>query len=308
MNPSVFVAILVAIGIGFTFVGLDLIISSRRVAISKRLDIYRAPGETVAGEGPEMGTGGSKVRHQTLATELARAGLPITPGEFVAVTLLLGVLGALIAFALFRQPVMLLVGGPIGMFLPRLYLRRLQSRRLDAFNAQLESGIMLLANSLRSGFGLGQAIEAVSKESSPPLSIEFGRVTREIGLGISMKDALANLLVRNPSDDLDLIITAININHDVGGNLTEVLDRIAGTIRERVRLVGEMKTITSMQRFTGQILIAIPFVLTGFIFLVNSDYISLLWRENCGLIMLGVWGLLTTLGILTIRRLLAMRF
>lgn len=308
MDANIVVAISVAIGIGLVFLGLDLVVSSRRIAISKRIDVYRRPDEVGASEQAEAGAGQGGRNRQTLATELARAGLPVTPGEFMIVTLLLGVLVGIIALALFQHLLALVVGGLVGLFLPRLYLRHLQTKRLDAFNAQLESAIVLVSNSLRSGYGLAQAIEAVAKETSPPLSTEFARVTREIGLGLSLREALANLLTRNPSDDLDLIITAINVNHEVGGNLTEVLDKIAGTIRERVRLAGEIKTITSMQRFSAQVLIALPFVMTGLIYLMNSEYIALLWSKTCGLAMLGAWAILTMAGILSIRRLLKFRF
>ena len=130
-------------------------------------------------------------------------------------------------------------------------MRFLQGRRLNAFNNQLGDTIVLLSNALRSGYSLLQSMETASRELSQPMAGELQRVTREVGLGLTIQDALANMMRRMPSDDLDLLITAINVQHEVGGNLAEILDTIAHTIRERIRIVGEIRTITAQQRLSG---------------------------------------------------------
>lgn len=238
------------------------------------------------------------------ATDLARADLKLTVAEYILFNLASVFIGLLLGILLF-QDVLGIVGGVVGIFFPRLYVRLRQGRRLNSFNNQLGDAISLLANSLRSGYSLLQAMETVANELSPPISDEFGRVIREIGLGISNEDALNNLLRRIDSDDLDLMITAINVQHEVGGNLAEILDSIGHTIRERVRIQGEIRTLTAMQRGSGYILSLLPVALFGFMYIMNRPYMSILFEDQCGVAMLitAVFGIVT--GFLAIRKLVA---
>jgi tight adherence protein B len=145
-------------------------------------------------------------------------------------------------------------------------------------------------------------METAAKEIAPPMSAELTRVTREIGLGLTMPEALANMLRRMPSDDLDLMITAINVQHEVGGNLAEILDNIAHTIRERIRIFGEIRTITAQQRLSGYILTVLPVALAFIMYLLNPEYISRMWQDLCGILMLATGALMMGLGYLVIRR------
>ena len=151
------------------------------------------------------------------------------------------------------SPIALLLGVLFGFFLPRIWLGRRRSGRLGAFNKQLPDTITLLANALRAGSSFLQAIELVVRESRPPISTEFGRVIREVNLGLPFEQALENMVRRVRSDDLELMATAISIQHTVGGNLAEILDSIAYTIRERVRIKGEIRTLTAQQRLSGYV-------------------------------------------------------
>jgi tight adherence protein B len=310
MDPNLVISILLAIGIALTFLGMDLIISARQVTLKKRLGDYKVP-ERLDWEGKKKAEGkaGAGGRFgQGLATELARADLPVTPQEYVVATFLFGLLGALLGFTPAHSLIGALVGGFLGLLAPRLYLIYLQHKHIEAFNSELENMLVLVSNTLRAGYGLSQAFETVAKESAPPLSTEFMRVIREIALGISTKEALANLLRRNPSGDLDLVITAINVNHEVGGSLSQVLDQIAGTIRDRVRLAAEISAITAMQRISAAVLIVMPILLAIVIYFMSPGYISLLWEGTCGFALLGTWLALMIIGILIIRRLLQFRY
>ncbi len=309
MNPNLFISILLALGVALAFLGMTLIISARQVALKKRLGDYKVP-ESLEWQGTKKteakaGAGGMG---RQLATELARADLPVTPQEYVIATFLFGLLGALLGFAPAHNMIAALIGFFLGLFAPRLYVVYLQHKHIEAFNGELENMLVLVSNTLRSGYGLSQAFETVAKESAPPLATEFMRLIREIALGVSTQEALANLLRRNPSDDLDLVITAINVNHEVGGNLSEVLDQIASTIRERVRLAAEINAITSMQRFSAWVLIVMPIVLAVVIYFMNPGYISLLWQGTCGFALLAAWIVLMIIGVLIIRRLLQFRY
>ena len=150
-----------------------------------------------------------------------------------------------------QNPIVLLVGAVIGFFLPRWYVRRRQGKRLNQFNKQLPDTITLIANALRAGSSFLQAIELVVREARPPISTEFQRVIREVNLGLPFEQALENLVRRVKSEDLELMVTAISIQYQVGGNLAEILDSIAFTIRERVRIKGEIRTLTAQQRHVG---------------------------------------------------------
>src|SRR6187401_1879138 len=141
------------------------------------------------------------------------------------------------------NPIVLLVGALFGFMLPRFWLGRRKSGRLKAFNKQLPDTITLIANALRAGSSFLQAVELVVRESRPPISTEFGRVIREVNLGLTFDVALENMVRRVKSEDFDLRATAVAIQHQVGGNLAEILDSIAFTIRERVRIKGEIKSL-----------------------------------------------------------------
>lgn len=305
-------AVLFGLSLLILFLGLGNVVSGRGQVIDDRLDQYAgrktlgAEEQTQKARGERFEKLVNEERGSAIATELARADLPLTPGEYVAINLgsvaLGAFLGLLIGGGLSTSGLIFaIIGALLGFYAPRFYVRVLKGRRLNAFNGQLGDTIVLLANSLRSGYSLLQSMETAAKEITPPMATEIQRVTREVGLGLSMQTALANMYRRMPSDDLDLLITAINVQHEVGGNLAEILDNIAFTIRERVRIQGEIRTITAQQRLSGYILAVLPAVLGFLMYLLNPQYISRLWTSTCGMIMLGAGALMLVLGFLAIR-------
>jgi tight adherence protein B len=223
-----------------------------------------------------------------LATQLARANLKFTVGEFVALTVILVIgLGA-IAFIWRQDIITTVIACLVGFFGPWIYVSLMRGRRLRAFNDQLSDTINLMVNGIRAGYSVMQAMEAVSQEMGPPVSIEFGRVVREVQLGLTLEQALDNMLRRITSDDLDMMVTAIKVQREVGGNLAEVLDAISYTIRERVRIKGEIRALTSYGRGAGNLLSALPIILSGIIYLITPDFMSQLFDDPCGWIMIGV--------------------
>jgi tight adherence protein B len=251
----------------------------RSSALAKRLD--RAVEKTTFAE--------------LTATKLARADLKLTVGEFV-MTKIASALGAFALGMLFARnagPVALLVGLAFvlpGSFIPDIYVAMRAKGRIKKFNTQLGDTITLLSNSLRSGYSLLQSMELVARESQAPMSHEFMRVVYEVGLGISHQDAMSNLLRRVPSEDLDLLITAINIQHEVGGNLSQILDTIGHTIRERVRIKGEISVLTAQGQMSGYVITFIPVVLGFVLFMINPNYMGqiLNWPWICMPIGAGV--------------------
>ncbi|MFO7743483.1 MAG: type II secretion system F family protein [Anaerolineae bacterium] len=223
-----------------------------------------------------------------LATQLARANLKLTVGEFAALTVILVVLAAGLSFMWRRDVIVTAVACLAAFFAPRAYVGLRRGRRLKAFNQQLGDTINLMVNSIRAGYSILQAMRAVSDEMAPPISTEFGRVVQEVQLGIPVDEALDHMLRRVPSEDLDMMITAINIQREVGGNLAEVLESISFTIRERIRIKGEIVALTAQSRISGYMVAIVPVVLSGVIYLISPDFMGLLFEHTCGHIMIGV--------------------
>ncbi|MEA2595787.1 MAG: tight adherence protein, partial [Thermomicrobiales bacterium] len=209
------------------------------------------------------------------ASLLARADVRMTVGEFLLLRFGAAAGGFAIGFLGLSRvaPALgLLLGiitGLIGYAIPFFYLSLKAKRRRAKFVDQLGDTISLMANSLRAGYSLLQTMDMVARETPDPISTEFRRVVREIGLGISNQEAMENLLRRVPSDDLDLLVTAINIQHEVGGNLAQILSTIGHTIRERVRIKGEIGVLTAQVQISGYIITAMPIALGLLIFLMN---------------------------------------
>ncbi len=220
------------------------------------------------------GKQGSKI-----ARDLARADLKLTVTEFIGLKILAAVAGAAAgAFIGRASPAAMMlsaiVAGVLLSFAPNLYVGFAARKRVKAFNSQLGDGITLMANSLRSGYSFLQSMDLVSREAPMPLANEFRRVVQEIGLGLSSDEALANLMRRMPSEDLDLLITAVNIQHEVGGNLAQILETIGHTIRERVRIKGEIQVLTAQGRISAYVITGLPIALTIMITLINPDYMA----------------------------------
>jgi tight adherence protein B len=236
-----------------------------------------------------------------VARDLARANLKLRVAEYyyirVGSSLALGIL-----LFIFKDPLSGLIGFFLGYMLPRFWIGRRISGRLKSFNKQLPDTIVLLSNSLRSGSSFLQSIELVSREGGPPMSDEMGRVVREVNLGLGMEEALANLVRRIKSDDLDLMVTAIGIQQQVGGNLAEILDTIAFTIRERVRIKGEINTLTAQGRVSGYLVAFLPIGLGAALNAINPAFMQPLFTETIGRILIGVGAVMMTIGFLAIRK------
>ena len=209
-----------------------------------------------------------------IARDLARADLKFKAGEYFILIIVSILLGGLVIWFLGNQHwASAVIGAVAGAFAPGIYVRRQQKQRLQKFNDQLSDMLNLMVNGLRAGYSTMQAMEAVSKELPSPINDEFRRVVQEMQIGIPMETALDNLLRRIPSDDLDFVVTAINVQREVGGNLSEILDTISFTIRERVRIKGEVSVLTAQVRTSGSVLSLIPFFLVLILWFLNPEYI-----------------------------------
>lgn len=314
-DPLLIGSIIFGVAVFAMFMGALRILASRSVTLDERLGADFGADESL--ETARAGTKGQSRRFNRLVSgtarerilsELMRADLKFTPGEYVMGQIVMTLLGFMVGFVIFRGNLLTAVaGGLIGLYLPRWYVKHLQRKRLNAFDAQLPDAILLIANALRSGYSLMQSLDTVSKEVGSPMSQEFVRVTRELNLGLSTDEAFDNLALRIPSDDLSMVITAIDIQNQVGGNLAEILDIIAHTIRERVRIMGEIRTITAQQRLAARVLALLPLGIAAILYALNPQYISQLWQSQCGLVMIGIGTVMSITGYLFIRRIAMIR-
>jgi tight adherence protein B len=223
--------------------------------------------------------------------QLARADIKLTVPEYAAVHVI-AMIGFffLAQFVLFPgQIVMAILAGFVGFFAPRIYVARATSRRLHAFEDQLPETLSLWVNALRAGYSVLQSMEAIARDAAEPTATEFHRVVAEVSLGIELADALEHLLGRVESEDLDLVVTAVNINREVGGNLAEILETISHTIRERIKLKGEIRVLTSQGRITGYLISGLPVILALFLYVINREYMANLFENpRCGWPLLGI--------------------
>jgi tight adherence protein B len=223
--------------------------------------------------------------------QLARADIKLTVAEYAAVHVI-SMIGFFLGgyFVLFgQQLVMGIVSGFVGFFAPRIYVARAMSKRLNTFEEQLPDTLGLWVNALRSGYSVMQSMEAISRDAPEPTATEFARVVQEIALGIDMQDALDHMLDRVESEDLDLVVTAVNIQREVGGNLAEILEVISHTIRERVKLKGEIRVLTAQGRITGYLISFLPIILALFLYAINPNYMGNLFENRaCGWPLLGI--------------------
>jgi tight adherence protein B len=213
------------------------------------------------------------------------------------------VAGVFLGQVVFGSIVHTVLLGAVGLIGPRWYLRYRANRRLKLFNNNLADTVVMMANSLRSGYSMLQSMDMISREMAPPISTEFDRVIKEVGIGLSPEEALANLVRRIKSVDVEIMVMAINVQREIGGNLSVILDTIAHTIRERVRIKGEIKTLTAQATLSGYIICMLPLVLAFILYTIDSKYISFFWDDHtCGLPMMGVSLVLMVVGFFVMRR------
>jgi len=332
MEPVALLAAVTA-GAGVVLIAMALAGSGQRSAATERLESYGAIAAAEPARPVQRTAAGDAMSHSVLLSglnrlvesrdwgeeisrEMARADLALKPIEFI----LLRISAILIAIAVcmllgatlfppLSHPLALLIAAVIGYFIPRTWIRRRQGARINAFNAQLADTVTLIANSLRSGSSFLQSVELAVRESEPPISTEFNRVVREVSLGLSLEQALNNLVRRVRSDDLELMATAVTIQYQVGGNLADILDTISFTIRERVRIKGEIRTLTAQQRLSGYVVGFLPVGILGLLLVISPKFVEPMFDPRMsmfgvpvGVFLLLLGGVMMLIGFAVIRR------
>lgn len=321
---AIVLAIGVAAGVMLLWVGLVKTLGQES-EFEQRLNATRGFPLVAAGPQRETGDGGGAVSAVGNAVEqalskragadktrelLSRADLKLTAGEYTIIRVAAAAAGAVLGYGAGIVNSLIpdiplpfaVVGAFLGWLAPRFYAGRRASGRIAAFNNQLADTVGLLANALRSGNSIAQAMALASREAPPPTNQEFARVVAEMGLGLAPEDAMQNLVRRVPSEDLDMMVTAMNVSAEVGGNLAEVLEKIGETIRQRVRLKGDIETLTAQQQGAGMIVSILPVLIAGVLFLLNGKYMKPMFSGFPYLCMPICAGLLIFIGFLAMKK------
>lgn len=245
---------------------------------------------------------------EKVALDLEKAGVPLRVGEYYMIRwglmAFLFIVPLIFGIGAFQILISIVLGG-VGYMLPAMWVSGKRKARASRIDAQLVDMLGLVSNSLKSGYGLMQSFEFASKQMHAPLALELRRMLREANLGMGAEDALNAMGQRIDSKDLDMVLTAINIQRAVGGNLAEILDKVAFTMRERERIRGEISTLTSQQKMTGIVIGGLPVFMFAIFMVMNPDYMSLLFTETAGrLILITAIGL-EVLGYFVIKRIMA---
>jgi len=268
-------------------------------AAAERLGRLRTPGEQLAPQPAglnlrrrtQVSFGGinlvSGKMVQQWTVQLERAGLTLNAREYFVLRAVVGAMFASVAMLFSPAPQFALLGAPVGYFLVGFWLKRRVGKRQQKLEGQLVELLQMLSSALRAGFGLIQALDSCAEQLPAPLSVEVRRTLHDTAMGASIDQALESLNERVGSSDFDIVITAILIQRTVGGNLAEILDNVAHTMRERERIRGEIRTLTSQQRMTGYVIGGIPIGLGAIFMVISPEFMSLLFTESLGRMMLG---------------------
>jgi tight adherence protein B len=235
----------------------------------------------------------------TLPEQLSRADLRLRTSEWMLIRIgsaLVLALLALVRFGGVNGIIQAVVAAVIGYFIPQFYLGYKQRKRIRAFNDQLGDTLVLMSNALKTGYSMAQALDVVANKASPPINQEFDRMVKEINLGADIEEAFGRMVRRTESADLDMVATALAINRKIGGNLSEILENISDTIRERVQIKSEMSTMTAQARGSGYMITALPLVLGVFMYFVTPAYFAPMLGSPIGIGLLVAAGIFMGLG------------
>ncbi|MDR3643746.1 MAG: type II secretion system F family protein, partial [Clostridia bacterium] len=196
----------------------------------------------------------------------------------------------------------------VCVVLPPFFLSSKKRKRMQLFETQLSDALTVIGNSLRAGFTFQQAMESIVNDMPDPIAKEFGRALREMKLGLPLDRALLNLSERLRHDDLDLLVSAVVIQRQVGGNLADILDNIADTIRDRLKLRGKIKVLTASGRVSGLVIGLLPVFILVFLMIINPDYVRMFFTTPIGIAMMIVALVLESIGFIVVRKVVDIKF
>lgn len=246
--------------------------------------------------------------NKILAEELEKSDISRKPEDFIIIWIVVTFVPGLLFILIFKNQVIAPMLMIIGAIAPILYMKSKQKKRRDIFESQLSDALMIASNCLKSGLTFNQAMDTISNECEEPIKSEFKRTVNEITFGSSQDEALEAMAERVKSEDFNLVVSAVSVQRQTGGNLSEILDTIAGTIRERYKIKGEIKTMTGQGRISGIIIGVLPIALLLVMSLINKDLIMTLFTTMIGKILLVISICLETIGAIIINKIVTIKF
>lgn len=299
----------------FMVLGLYNCIFEKRIEIINRLETYTTQSDNFVLSSDVnlkefilniIGVVGRKISKQNYMEEkrkkLDQAYILMRVEEFLGISILSAIFCFLLIFYLTKLWYIALIGIIIGFKIPDIYVGIERKKRMKRLNSQLPEALSILSNGLRAGSSFTQAMSIAANELNTPIKDEFLRVIRDNAIGKTLDEALIAFSERTDDEDVDMLITGLIIQRKVGGNLAEILDTISETIRDRMRIRGEVKTLTAQGRLSAIIISVLPFVVAAFMFVINSDYIMELFKSTFGIIMVVGALIMQILGIFIIMK------
>lgn len=299
MDSILIISILIFLALSLSFFGVNRLRLEQKEGLTKRLDkLVSSPEEEAPGKAgmPSLEinklfssvgksfTGLSFTKK--VEAELDKADILLRVEEFIGMNICTAIGGGLLVLIFTNNTTYAFMGLLLGASLPALFVYRQKRKRAEMLSEEIGESLTGMSNSLRAGYSFQQAMDLISKETQGPLGKEYRRTLREINLGVTTDQALQNLVKRVNNEDMDLMISSVLIQRSIGGNLAEIFDKIADTIRQRIRMKGEIRVLTAQGRFSSWVLGAMPIFLLIVISMMNPDYISMFFETPLG------WGLL----------------
>lgn len=236
------------------------------------------------------------------------SGIKFTPSEFVYAWLGLTFVPLLLLSLLGANPVTVIAATIIGFAIPPFLLQRARKKTQALFTKQLGEALVIMGNAVRGGFSFRQAMDGIARDMQPPISSEFAMTIREINYGVSQEEALKHMTERMKNPDLDLLVCAVSITAQVGGNLSDILDIIATTIRDRIRIKQEVKVLTASGRMSSMIIGLLPIFLVLILMLTNPTYFGGFFQSTLGIVLAVISIVMEIIGFALIRKISDIRY
>lgn len=283
--------------------------------VRKRLDDLAADSDldsihddVIREKQKKISKGGKNLISQKLADELAMAGIKLNAGEYLIAWAAAVFVPSLIMMLLGKNILSVLGAALIGFAIPPVLVQRSKKKRQNLFNKQLGQSLVIMSNCIQSGYSFQQAMQSIASDMQPPISTEFEKTIREIHYGIKQEDALNHLVERAQNQDLALLISAVATSAQVGSNLSEIIDNISVTIKDRVKIRDDVRNLSAQGRISGIIIGLLPVVLCLMLMIVNPGYIMGFFEDPIGKIMIAAGAVLELIGFAVINKIVDIRY
>jgi len=308
------ITILIAAGVFIIALTVLLMVFKDKHHIQKRIDNITtdSSGDKLKQKkqkNKQTGNADNKIKiFKRLVNDLSMSGISIRPSEFLMIWLISALIPATILLLISQNIVIALGAVIIGAFLPPFYVHTKHVKRVELFEEQLVDALGIICSSLKAGLTFQQALVSIANEMPNPIANEFSRVARELKLGIPLEKSLTNLSEKIQSKNFMMIVSAILIQRQTGGNLSEILNNIAGTIKERFKIKSEIKVLTTTGRTSGIIVGMMPIFILLIFMLLNPSYVLIFFKSNLGITMLVAGVVMEIIGYLFIRKIVNIKF